>query len=62
MEKRNDKELLEIDCTGIIPDKDDFPNIDYRKLDRWCKEHNREPKTLTKEEIKMFEVKTNSTK
>ena len=45
------------DVGGILTDYLERSNHDVHALDKYCKENNRSPETLTDEELKQFEVK-----
>jgi alkanesulfonate monooxygenase SsuD/methylene tetrahydromethanopterin reductase-like flavin-dependent oxidoreductase (luciferase family) len=38
----------------VIPYSEKAPDYDVRAIDRYCKAHNRDPSTLSDDELKMF--------
>lgn len=49
-----EKELIDIDLSGIIPIEAGEPKYDYRKMLKYCKDNNKTTEELTEEELKQF--------
>lgn len=48
--------LIDLDLSGIIPDRDDFPSINYPRIDHWSKENNIILSQYTPNEIKLVDL------
>lgn len=49
-----EKELVEIELSGILPIEAGEPKYDYRKMLKYCKEKNKMTEELTEKELEQF--------
>lgn len=49
-----EKELIDIDLSGIVPMQVGEPKYDYRKMIKYCEKNNKKTEDLTEDELKQF--------